>query len=301
MGEMIEANKLDQVLSEYSYDKIEALPTFQRALTLAKGIGQCLQLIEPHMKDLMELKGTKLGFLTDKEYDKQTVKTILVEGMLRGAMPTGNEINVIGGNLYLTKEYFTRRLSEMPGLTNLRVDIGTPQVLREPRWEKTDNGKNRSVPGAALVEISASWKTSGIPQSLQCRKSEDGDTRIPIRLDPFYSIDQILGKAESKLLRRVYKRITGSSWVQEDEDDEIEALPSEGQERLPEPEATSDLAEFEKAIRNKFGKLDKEGLGKEASRLLKANKDSEAQYQIVTQAAMDREDELAGDTSDHGE
>ena len=66
----------------------------------------------------------------------------------------------------MTKEGFQRLLSEYPGLTNLRVDIGVPVGAG-------DEG--------CLVPCKASWQLDGVSDSLECEKLEDADYRIPVR------------------------------------------------------------------------------------------------------------------------
>lgn len=207
---------VDDVLAEYSPRSLEPLKPFARSIRLAQGMSMMRKALEPHMDDLLALRGSKLGYRTDNDdqqsgYSREEIRDALMEGMFRGALPVGNEINIIGGNCYLTKEYFERALAELDGLTNLRIRYGTPQVLREPQWSKDERGKPYVVFGAAMVSISATWMWHGKPLSLECEKTDTSDTRIALRVNHRYSLDQLIGKAESKLLRRVYKQCTGST------------------------------------------------------------------------------------------
>lgn len=285
---------VDQVLSEYSLDKLDELAPFKRSIMLAKGMSMLRKALDPHMPDLMQLKGSKLGFLCDDgNYSEQQIRDVLMEGMIRGARPVLNEINVIAGGCYLTKEFFHRRIPEIPGVTNLAVETGLPQVLREPSWEKGTDGKNRPVPGSALISMSASWRQNGVPCSLVCTKTDIADTRIPIRLNHKYGIDQILGLAESKLLRRVYKRITGSEWVSEDDVDTSKPdLLEVDEEKV---DATDE--DFANVVRRKFSRCTtQEQVSQTYRELEAANHDNEDRRQLIMDEASLREQDLAEET-----
>jgi hypothetical protein len=171
---------------------------------------------------------------SDKPYPEAVIRDALVEGMLRGARPVGNEINVIGGNCYLTREFFERRLRELDGLTDLEIEEGVPATAGER---------------GALVEMHATWRLHGRPMRLDCAKSEDRDTRIPVRMNAGMGADAVLGKARRKLLARIYARCTGSEWAQaEAEADVVDGevvTPVEPQvERLAAPEYGEALQSF---------------------------------------------------------
>lgn len=178
-----------------------------KALIVAKSIKQFRNLLtDAVMSDIMELQGSPLGFKTDKRYEVNVVRDCVVQAFMRGLRVTGNEMNIIAGNLYVTKEGFERLLAEMPGLTNLRVQVGVPQNLE----------------GGALVPAKADWLMNGIPDSITWEKSETADYRIPIRVNSAMGVDAILGKARSKVLRNIYARISGTKLAVEAEADEVE-------------------------------------------------------------------------------
>jgi hypothetical protein len=175
-----------------------------RAMKLIRGL-----LTDKLMADVMELQGTALGFKTDKDrdggYKVDEVRDVMVSALILGLRPTGNEINIIANNLYVTKEGFSRLLSEFAGLTDLNIQMGVPVSVGD---------------AGALVPARASWRINGTHQEMICEKNETSDYRIPIRVNKAMGTDAILGKAESKILRRIYKRITGTVLgVDEDEDE----------------------------------------------------------------------------------
>ena len=197
--------KLDDIVSQCSLTALAEAPRFERAVILAAGIRGLRSLLTGEMmSDVMALQNTALGFRTDKPggYDEATVREALIEATLRGVYPVGNEFNIIAGRCYVTKEGFTRLLREYPGLSNLRLDLGIPQ-LRD---------------GGAIVRCKATWTLDGQPDELECE--------IPIRVNQGMGADAILGKAERKLRARVWNRLTGSVMATPDADpDDAPMLP----------------------------------------------------------------------------
>lgn len=174
-----------------------------KALIIARSVKQFKSLLSDSvMSDIMELQGSPLGFKTDKSYPVAVVRDAVVQAFMRGLRVTGNEINIIAGNLYVTKEGFERLLSEMPGLENLKIQVGVPETAG----------------GGALVPARAEWTMDGKPDSITWEKQASADYRIPIRVNSAMGVDAIHGKAKSKVLRNVYARITGTKLsVPEDE------------------------------------------------------------------------------------
>lgn len=289
--------EVDDVLAEYSLDKLDTLAPFQRSIKMAQGMSLMRRAMEPHMPALLELKGSKLGFLCDDgQYSTNEIRDVLMEGMIRGARPVMNEINIIAGQCYLTKEFFARRISERPDVSNLSIDAGLPQVLREPAWEKGSDGKNRPIAGSALISMSASWSQNGVPCRLDCVKSEKGDTRIPIKLNNKYGIDQILGLAESKLLRRVYKRITGSEWVKEDDVDSVPVL-EETESAVIEQEPT-EIEKFCGAVVGKLARCsDQMKVNALVDELYQANTGDEERCRWIGELASERERQIEAATA----
>jgi hypothetical protein len=179
---------------------------FHRALKLASGVRQLKESMTPELMSLiMDLQGTSLGFRTDKDkdggYPPAVVKECAIECILKGGQLIGNEMNIIAGRFYATKEYFTRIMREMDGLRDLVLQPGVPNL-----------GSN-----GALVPYVATWKYCGVPGRMErvCRLGPDGktvveDTRICVRVNAGMGADAILGKAERKMRAAIYSLITGS-------------------------------------------------------------------------------------------
>jgi hypothetical protein len=162
------------------------------------------------MSDVRALMNTPLGFRTDRDparepgtkpYGDDILRDVLITALIDGARIVGNELNIIAGNYYRTVEQLRRRILEFPGLTDLRIDLGVPQMKD----------------GGALVPASASWKLHGRADRLDCILADGQDRRLPIRVNKGQLIDAILGKARRKLFYRILERLTGT-----DLDDERE-------------------------------------------------------------------------------
>lgn len=186
--------EIDRIVEESSLASIEVKGRFSRAFVMASAVQRLNALISDEMmRDIMGLQGQSLGFRTDRDekggYPVGVVKACLIEALLRGAYPVGNEFNIIAHRPYITKEGLTRMVREFPGLANLKLGFGVP----------------RNVVGGAIVKCSATWTLSGGSDSIECE--------IPIRVNSGMGVDAILGKATRKLLARVHQRLTGSEQV----------------------------------------------------------------------------------------
>ncbi len=167
------------------------------------------------MAPIMALQGKAIGFRTDKDlkkrdsgrgyepgpgYDEETVKDVVIEAMTHGARLVMNEVNIIAGRCYLTKEFFARKLTE---------------ELGEGNWE-FEHGIPRAQAGGALIKTTIRWR----------RRVQDDwnsfDAEFPIKGDSYSSADQYLGKADRKAGARLYSRVFGLQAPDGDAGDEIE-------------------------------------------------------------------------------
>jgi hypothetical protein len=68
----------------------------------------------------MALQGSNLGFKTDKDktggYSEAEVKTCLIDAVLLGLQPTGNEFNIIASQMYPTGVGFGALIKTTPRL-----------------------------------------------------------------------------------------------------------------------------------------------------------------------------------------
>jgi len=198
---------IESIVEQCGMSAVASEGHFGRAFKLAAGIRMLSQAITKEMMaDIMALQGSGLGFRTDKDKeggykDEGTVKLCFIEAMLLGAYPVGNEFNIIADRPYLTKEFYTRKLMEFPGLTNLTPLPAVPVMAG-------DKG--------ALVSFVVTCKIHGQArrfERLPPRKLEDGtlteDERIAVRVNAGMGTDAIIGKATRKMYKWVYEQLTG--------------------------------------------------------------------------------------------
>jgi hypothetical protein len=190
------AEKLQNVV--LSVTGKDGLAGFQKAFLMASGIKQLRELLTPeYMAPIMALQGSKLGFRTDKDLNKdrtpgqgypmEVVKNCVIEAVLNGLQVTGNQFNIIAGNMYPTKEGTGYILNNMKGL-NYQIICNLPRT----NPEKT----------SAAVDVVIKWTING--------KSEEEIVPIPIKMDAYTSLDAVIGKATRKGRAWLISRITGS-------------------------------------------------------------------------------------------
>ena len=202
--------EIDHIIDQNNKLQKEVQGNIQAALKTSEFI---LAIKERMTNELMErcvmpLMGNVLGFRTDRDlndpkhkderkrgekYSMETVKECCIVAMLKGAQITNNEFNIIAHNTYFTKNFFARKLKEMDNLTDLKIDYGMPQV-------------NNDRTGA-LINCSATWKSDGKDFSMDCP--------IPMKIEGKYTtVDGMIGKAERKMMCRIYNRIMGTEFTE---------------------------------------------------------------------------------------
>jgi hypothetical protein len=127
----------------------------------------------------MQLQGNRLGFKTDKDkgsgYPVDVVKNCLIEAVLMGLQPYGNEFNIIAGNTYPTKEGLGRVLATWNGLQyTLVCAVPKPQ----------QDGKS------AVIDVSLKWTINN--------KEHSQVVPIAVKMDAYTSVDALVGKATRK-------------------------------------------------------------------------------------------------------
>lgn len=176
----------------------EGFSGFQKAYLIASAAGELKKLLTPeYMKPIMDLQGNKLGFKTDKDvaqgggkglgYPEDVVKNCLIEAVLTGVQPFGNQFNIIAGNCYITKEGFGYLLRNYAGLS-YEIIPALPRI----------NGDKTS----AAIAMKIKWTLNGV--------EKERDLEIPVKMNSFMGTDAVIGKATRKARAWLYNTITGS-------------------------------------------------------------------------------------------
>lgn len=158
---------------------------FQKAYMYADAIKELKSLLTAeYMVPIMQLQGNKLGFKSDKTYPEDVVKNCLIEAVLFGLQPCGNQFNIIAGNMYATKEGVGYLLSKINGL---QYDI-VPEL---PRIKDA----------SSAIVMNVEWTLNGTTRT----KKLD----IPVKVNQYMGTDAIIGKAIRKARKWLYDTITG--------------------------------------------------------------------------------------------
>jgi hypothetical protein len=179
----------DSVQSVIVADQLQG---FERAYLVATAAGELKRLLDDkYMKPIMALQGNRLGFKTDQDktggYSQEVVKNCLIEAVLMGVQPCGNQFNIIASNCYLTKEGVGYLLKKLPGLSYDLVP-GLPRI----NAEKT----------SAAVVMKLTWTINHI--------TKEKDIEIPVKMNSMMGTDAVIGKATRKARKWLYDTITGS-------------------------------------------------------------------------------------------
>lgn len=155
----------------------------------------------------MPLMNKKIGFRTDKDpskpdkngivpkpYSIDVVRTAIIDAAALGLLPTGNQFNIIAGNMYPTKEGYTSLLQRLKGVIGLQYmfefDPDTTAKSSDPQYVAIPcrisyKTKDENVKGwfkyVALVKSNGATSTT----------------------------DQLRGKAERKCKRAFFEFLTG--------------------------------------------------------------------------------------------
>lgn len=157
---------------------------FEKAYTVANATIKLKENLTPeYMKPIMALMGTKLGFKTDRDekpekerYSEEVVKNCLIEAVLTGVQPMGNQFNIISGSCYITKEGFGYMLKNVPGL-HYEIVPDLPRI----NPEKT----------AAACKVKIYWSFPGSEKLSR-------EVEFPIKMNAHMGSDAVLGKATRK-------------------------------------------------------------------------------------------------------
>lgn len=182
---------------------------FTRAIAYGMAVANLREALdEKVMKALLKLKNSKLGFRTDETvnqpYPMQLVRDCIIDAATLGLQCVGNQFNIIGGNMYVTKEGFTfllRQLSQQGALRDMKFIYHPADITESSTMGTARNGEQYQKierEGRVMVEVSCVYQGKAISEQLE----------FVIRVNKGMSQDAVLGKAERKAKAWLYNYLT---------------------------------------------------------------------------------------------
>ena len=193
------SSKLNEsVLSVLSEENIFG---FEKSYKIANAIAFLKEnLSNEYMKPIMAMQGSRLGFKTDKDnnggYPLEKVKECLIDAVLTGVQPYGNQFNIIAGNMYVTKEGYGSLLSKIKGL----------KYMITPELPRINTEK-----GSAAVEMFIKWSLNG--------KNEEQKVDFAIKVNNYMGADAVIGKATRKARAWLFNQVSDIEITDGDVDD----------------------------------------------------------------------------------
>ena len=193
-GKMEVFKQMDGVVAQVLGSDLQG--KFEKAYLVSTAIQKLREgLTDEYMRPIMAMQGSKLGFKTDKDkeggYLMNVVKDCVIDATLIGLSVAGNEFNIIGGNMYPTKEGMKALLRKIDGLV---YDI----TFQLPRMSET----------SAAVTAVVNWDFKG--------GKGQKELQIPIKVNKFMGVDGVIGKATRKASYWLYNHITGNDFGEGD-------------------------------------------------------------------------------------
>jgi len=200
---------------------------FARTIAYGLAVAELREALnEKVMRALVKLKNSKMGFRTDEgpkvpPYSLDVVRDCVIEAATLGLQCVGNQFNILGGNLYVTKEGFTFLLRELVRAGRLRElrFVYHPAEIKE----SSTQGVSRSGEvyqkiereGLVKVEVSCVWEGKPVVECLE----------FVIRVNAGMSQDAVLGKAERKAKAWLYNYLTDQAISDGEAEAEADAKP----------------------------------------------------------------------------
>ena len=182
------AVKLNQsVLSVIGEDNMAG---FEKSFQIANAMAFLREnLTDEVMKPIMSMQGSKLGFKTDKDqnggYPIAVVRDCLIDASLTGVSTHGNQFNIIGGNMYLTKEGYGALLKKVKGLKFV-IKHSVPKVDASKTFATVDSTVKYTIDGA----------------------TEEETLTFSIKGSSYATADAYLGKAERKARAWLFNQVS---------------------------------------------------------------------------------------------
>lgn len=208
---------------------------FARTIAYGLAVGKMREVLDDKvMRSLVKLKNTKMGYRTDENaqnvYPIEVVRDCIIEAATLGLQCTGNQFNIIGGNMYVTKEGFTFLLRELARSGQLKgmKFIYHPAVISESSTQGTrrDGTQYQKVEREGKAKVDVCWEFNGVPGSEQLE--------FVIRVNAGMSQDAVIGKAERKAKAWLFNHLTDQA-VSDGELESAEPAMRAVESRVDEP------------------------------------------------------------------
>jgi hypothetical protein len=254
-GELTELEQFEVSIGDSRRALRTLTSNMRKALMLADMVKMSQAVVRKHMPTFMALQNNAVGFMTDKCYTQSELEGPLTECLVRGLAPVMNQVNIIGGRLYIAVAGCEALFdNNSDWISPPKVHLGSVQIVKEPdeimlpkeKWVEKSFGnktwiqKTRKLKGQARVEATAecivrsdvgATRTVTVEfldfSSLGDKKGID--ERIVIGVNEGMGEDAILGKARRRVLSRLFAAATGDrswDWGDDDPDATIDAAPS---------------------------------------------------------------------------
>lgn len=210
---------------------------FARTIAYGMAVAKMRDALDKNvMTSLVKLKNSKMGYRTDEDAQKghvypiEVVRDCIIEAATLGLQCTGNQFNIIGGNMYVTKEGFTfllRELARTGQLKNMKF-LYHPAVITESSTQGTrrDGSQWQKVEREGKAKVDVCWEFNGVSGSEQLE--------FCIRVNAGMSQDAIIGKAERKAKAWLFNHLTDQA-VSDGELEPVFAEPREVVAKVDEP------------------------------------------------------------------
>jgi hypothetical protein len=179
---------------------------FFKPIVMAMAIKDLREALTPEaMSAVKELAGTSLGFMTDKQGDKQydvaTIRECVVEAMIRGVGVVGNQFNIIAGRFYMARNGWEAKIRKA-GCTQIVPTVGKPEDIREGKANDRGFAKFTATFGAQ-----ATCMKGGQRYSVSACLTDGIDGRIEASAfgkDMSDCLPGMKGKVEARILKKLY-------------------------------------------------------------------------------------------------
>ncbi len=215
MNAALQAAQEKFVLAATQASQLKIVNNFGAAFT-AVGVVKLLReaLTDEVMHEVfMPLMNTKIGFLTDRDPNKPDKKTsqpptpypvpvvrdCLIDALAMGLMPTGNQMNILAGKMYPTKEGYSALLSR----------LGVKYICEVGLDESEPTAK------AARIQVVINYSYNGEKSKIA--------TVATVKKDGYSSLDQLRGKAERRGKKILYEYLTGCDMGEDGETAVVDA------------------------------------------------------------------------------